>query len=414
MAIDYIKGLLCLKGGTKVSLHLRLCIAIWVILGVALTIKGALLPNRQTVFGVYQSGVTHWWLDQSLYAKYPGVDFFRYSPSSIFLFNPFVQLGPIGGPILWSWFSLVGLLLAGWRMMGKFWPMICDWAIGSLVMLFCALSGLWNHQSNGIIGALLVLGCMDVWENKLGRASFFFTFALVLKSTVLPVILLLMVARPWAMSWRLGLFGLMALMVPFLTRPPEIVWWQYQEWLNHLQSSQNLRWPGYRDAWYLILTLAEWMRPGPFNPLFWDCSPPPIYQYLQMGTGLGILYFVVRWANKKMAKEEWYPRTLCLGLLWLMVFGPATELATYGLIAPMLCWVHVSAKGNRAMVFVSFVFILFLSWRELTGPFAPYFPPIYASAPLGSTLLGIWLIKDSEYILGNPLMTSTENRNRTE
>ena len=410
MAGFHIKELLCRKGGTKVSLHWRLALLVWIILGVALTIKGAFLPNRQTVFGVYQSGVNHWWLDQSVYAKYPGVDLFRYAPSSIFLLNPVVQLGPTVGPILWSWFSILVLLLACWRMAGKLWPKESDWAIGSLVMLFCALSGLWNHQSNAIIGSLLVLGCVDIWENKFMRGALFFTLALVLKTTVLPVILLLMVSRPWALSWRLGLLGLVALLVPFLTRPPDIVLWQYQEWWKHLQLSHDLRWPGYRDAWYFILTLAEWIRPGSFNPLFWDCSPPPVYQYLQMGTGLGILFLVVRWAKKKMVKEEWYPRTLCLGLIWLMVFGPATELATYGLIAPMLCWVQVKAKHNRAMVTAAFVGILFLSWRELTGQFAPYFPPIYASAPIGSALLGIWLINDSESILDQPQSKETENR----
>ncbi len=393
------KEMLLINGGTQDSLRLRFCLFIWFVLALALTLKGVFLPNRQTVFGVYQTGVQHWWLDQSLYAKYPGVDFFRYSPTAIFLLAPFVQLGPIIGPILWSWISILGLLVAWGRLAEKYWPESPIWSGGSLIMLFCALSGLWNHQSNALIGSLLVLGTMDIWESRFMRGALFFTVGLVLKSTILPVIFLIMVARPWTMTWRLLLFGLIAFLIPFLTRPPEIVWWQYQEWWHHLKSSQDLRWPGYRDGWYFILTLAEWMREGPFNPLFWDCSPPKCYQLLQMGTGLGVLFFVIRWANWRIPKEEWYPRTLCIGLLWLMVFGPATELATYGIIAPMLYWVHQRARGNRALVNASFICIIFLSWRELTGIFSPYFPPIYASAPIGSTLLGIWLVYDTESIL---------------
>ena len=403
-----IKGLFFLPGGTKYSLTWRICFTIWSIFFIALVVKGMLIPGKQSVFGVYVSGVKHWWQDQSLYAKYPGIDYFRYAPATVFLFEPFVRCGFILGPILWGSFSVISVFFACNQMAGKFWNTNQPWAIGAVLALLVALSGLWNHQSNAIIGCLLVLATQQIYKNNFNISAFLLTLALVLKSTVLPVIALIIVSNFFAMSWRLFLFGLIFSLLPFLTRDPDTVIWQYGEWVRHLQSTQDIRWPGYRDGWFIILSVAEWLRSDSFNQSFWDCSPPLFYKIVQVASGLGCLVLAVRW--KVLPPSEWFPRTLALGLAWLMVFGPATELPTYGLIAPIFCWAYVKecskpfvSKSNfqNFIIKMSILFILILSIRDITIWIAPIFPPILSSAPFGIILFFIWLVLDSQYEIRN-------------
>lgn len=416
LTVKDIKGFFFLSGGTKYSPVWRFCFTLWIILVIALAIKSMVIPGRQSVFGVYGAGVNHWWADQSLYVKYPGIDYFRYAPSTVFLFDPFVRLGPIWGPILWGTASVFAVFFACKRMAGRFWPETQHWALGAAMALLGALSGLWNHQSNAVIGCLLVLGTVDIYDNKYLRGAFLLTTAVVLKSTVFPIIALVILAHPFAMFWRILLLGILFAFTPFLTRPPEIVLWQYGEWWRHLQATQDIRWPGYRDFWYIMLSLAEWVRLGDFDPLFWDCSAPFLYKLLQAGTGIGCFILGILW--KPLPPGEWYPRTLSLGLAWLMVFGPATELPTYGLIAPMFCWAFIQQssrvgkttfKGQPYLLRVALALVLIISWRELTIYLTPIFPPILAAAPLGTLIFAIWLIRDSQWeihsrnkLLANP------------
>jgi hypothetical protein len=403
LLIRNIKGLFFLPGGTKYSLIWRICLNFWLIFFVALAVKALLIPGRQSVFEVYVSGVKHWWQDQSLYAKYPGIDYFRYAPSAVFLFEPFVRCGLILGPMLWGCISVFSVFFACNQMAGKFWITNQPWAIGTILALLSAFSGLWNHQSNAIIGCLLILATLQIYNGNFLIASFLFAIGLVLKITVFPVIALVIFSNLFSMSWRLLLFVLIFGFLPFLTRAPDTVIWQYGEWARHLHATQDIRWPGYRDGWYIILSIAEWTRSGNYNPSFWDCSPPLLYKILQVATGLGCLVLTIGW--KALPSVEWYPRTLAFGLAWLMVFGPATELPTYGLIAPIFCWAYVKEfsksivpkiKYQSFILKFSLFFVSILSIRDFTIGLAPIFPPVLAAAPFGIILFAIWLFRDSQ------------------
>ena len=406
MRIADLKGLFFIAGGTKFSFIWRICFTLWSVFLIALIIKSLAIPGKQSVFGVYVDGVKHWWSDESLYAKYPGIDFFRYAPSAVFLFEPFVLFGPVFGPLIWGILSVFAVFYSCKLMAGTFWPSNSAWGIGGIMALLCALSGLWNHQSNAIIGFLLVFGTINIYQNKSGQSALLFSIACVLKSTVLPVVALLLILKPFSMLWRIILIFLLFAILPFLTKPPETVIWQYLEWGRHLQSTHDIRWPGYRDFWFVILSIAEWIRPGEYDPQFWNCSAPSLYKFVQAGTGLCCLLFAFIW--RSLPPVDWYPRTLALGLAWLMVFGPATELPTYGLFAPMLCWAFVRQftnvqncrlNGQSFILTVSFAFLLVLAQREFTIFFAPAFPVILSAAPIGSIIFIIWLIRDTRFLL---------------
>ncbi len=400
-------------------LGVRVFVTLWVVIGLALAVKSLVKPGSHSVFPVYYNASWNWWLEETLYLRHPQLDYFRYPPVAALFFFPFALFGPTMGPILWGWFSL-GLfawscqrlcdafLVPGRRDEKRFGLMV----FGLLAMLG-ALAGIWNYQSNALIGALLILGMLDVKERRWNRAACYFTGAILLKPTVLPPLVLLSVIHPWQMGWRLPLGVLLGFLAPLLTKPPEIVLWQYQEWLEHLRDTHGERWPGFRDAWFAWLAFREQWLGGPLWPFFWDVIPNLVYRVSQIAAGLVCFAAVLLWYRRGLNRDQFLLRSLTLGLLWLMLFGPATEFPTFGLISPLLAWGTLAAwdKGessrpsggarrtDRWLTASSLVLILVLGWRPTVVWIAPHLPIVLLAIPLGVVLFAIWLFADTDRLI---------------
>ena len=85
---------------------LRLAIVLWLVFGVAASIRTWLRPETHTVFPVLASSSGHYWNNQPLYAKYRLLDYFRYSPALAIAFTPLSSLGLTVGGIVWGWLSI--------------------------------------------------------------------------------------------------------------------------------------------------------------------------------------------------------------------------------------------------------------------------------------------------------------------
>lgn len=398
----------------KQPLGWRLFVTLWVVIGVAITIKSLVKPGSHSVFPVYYNASWNWWFNETLYLRHPQLDYFRYPPVAALFFFPFALFGPSLGPILWGWFSLVFFAWACLRLHqvfladGRDEKQLGLLALGVLSLLG-ALAGIWNYQSNAFLGALLILGMLDVKERRFHRAACFFSVAILLKPTVFPPIVLLSVLHPWQIGWRLTLGLLAGFFVPFLTKPPEVVLWQYQEWIEHLRDTQGERWPGFRDAWFAWLAFREQWLGGPLWPYFWDVVPNLVYRVSQITAGLVCFAAVLLWYRRGLNRDQFLIRSLTLGLLWLMLFGPATEFPTFGLISPLLAWCAlVSWKeknesstptkrwGNRSLTALGLFLILVLGWRPTVVWIAPHLPLVLLAIPLGVVLFALWLFADTD------------------
>ena len=82
-----------------------------------------------------------------------------------------------------------------------------------------------------------------------------------------------------------------------------------------------------------------------------------------------------------------YGRTLMLGLLWMVLFGPATESNTYSILAPV-GWLLVGVRLPRAARFAAVIGIALLVAGVLRGAF-PQDPEFSMSSlqPIGAFLL---------------------------
>lgn len=378
----------------------RLYVTIWIVIGIALTIKSLIKPGSHSVFPVYLNASWNWWNDIPLYDRHPKLDYFRYTPVAALFFFPFVLFGMGVGSAIWGWLSLGVFAFAGYRLYKAFCPGDTrQWLLFlfGMVALMGALSGIWNHQSNALIGALLVLGMLDIKDRNWNRSAVYFTFAVLLKPTVLPPIALVGVLHPWRLGWRLSLGLLAGLLFPFLTRPPEIVMMQYREWFDHIRDTNGERWPGFRDAWYAWLVVQEQIQGDALWPFFWDVVPDLVYRAIQVASGLICLPAVILWRIRGLEREQLILRSMALGMTWLMLFGPATEFPTFGLFSLFMAWAALEASQNktRSLMVASLILILLFGWRAFVMNLGESFPLVLAAIPTGVLLFGIWLFDDT-------------------
>lgn len=406
-------------------LDLRLALIVWLILGIAVSVRTVVRPSSHTVFPIFAASAQHWWGDSSLYDLYDGLDRFRYPPVFALFVTPFNSLGLTTGGILWSWLS-IAVFVAGLRQYVRD-VLPSEWTqqrISVFLMLGAlgALRGLWNAQSNALIAGFVLLGSAALaraaseasrrrqaaglyqTRGKPGTrdwwlAAVFLALAICLKLTPLAPVLLLMVLWPRQLAGRLlavvaGLF-----LLPFLTRPPGIVFDHYGEWIDHLMESGNIRWIGFRDGWTVWIVLHH-MLGGERGALFLGEPLASSWYHLVQLTSAAVVFLWCLWQRHRAKRLVLGPRwlihvSLSMGLAWLMLLGPAVEHATYVFLAPPLLWAILEPRAwqhGRGVIWTSFTLIMVLGWGAVTRMLAPDWPIVLIALPAGTALFALWLI----------------------
>jgi hypothetical protein len=400
---------------------LRLALAAWLILGVAVSVRTVVHPSKHTVFPIFASSAEHWWGNHPLYEIYPGLDRFRYPPVFALFVTPFSALGLTTGGILWSWLS-IGVLLAGlWQYVRDVVPSM--WTRQRLAaFLFLAavgaLRGLWNAQSNALIAGFVLLGSAALARaasrslNRERREDFahdsgshwwlatvLLAVPVSLKLTPLAPVLLLVALWPRQLAWRLLVVIAGLFLLPFLTQPPDIVLSQYSEWIDHLMDSGNVRWLGFRDGWTIWIVLHHMFAGGSGGLSLLEPMDSSWYHLVQLATAAAALGWCL-WQRQRTVSHALEPRwlvhmTLSMGLAWLMLFGPAVEHATYVFLVPPLLWAlleHRAWPHGRGLIWTSFMLIMVLGWGAVTRRLAPEWPIVLTALPAGTALFVMWLL----------------------
>lgn len=382
----------------------RIALTLWITLFIALTVKTILKPTSHSVFPVYfQAGIS-WWQQVDIYQVNQGLDHYRYSPTAAIFFSAFTFMGITLGAILWNFCSIVIFILGcnRFRKTMLFNEATINKECGGffIICLFAALSGVWNSQCNAFIVGLILLGATDLIEAKNNRAALFLALAFMIKSTILPILALLVLIKPFPLLPKLLLAIAFLLLFPFLTSPTSFVIAEYQSWYFHLQETKGLRWPGFRDAWYGWLVFQEQLHPGNFNDQLWSIPTNTIYKILQLSTGLATAVLIIIWKTTVTDKVELTFRTITVGMVWILLFGPASEFPTFAFIAPFLGWAWLERKTwnkGEPLLFTSLVLILFLGWQNFTFPLRNHLPILLCALPLGTFCFALWLILQTNH-----------------
>jgi hypothetical protein len=187
----------------------------------------------------------------------------------------------------------------------------------------------------------------------------------------------------------LAVCGVLAL-APFLTRPPDIVAWQYREWYVTLVGPIRERWPGYRDAWTIWEQLAPLLH----------CETDQIacrfaFMAAQPVAASGVLGWCLWQRQRGLSTGHLLTVILAMWASWQMLFGPATEQLTYGIIAPSASWaVLVSFAEMRArwLTVPAWAILTLLPAGDIEKVVLCIFSAGKILLPLGMVLFVAWLV----------------------
>ena len=319
-------------------------IGLWLAVILGVTIRGIAAPHQNSVFLVFRDAGHAWLGAQPLYAH---VGKYLYSPLAAAWFAPFALLPDWAASGVWRLVTGLAYLFAVvlWFCRGSDELLLIrkfnartESAQGPdepefvptaalLLLLPLSIGNLNNGQASPLIIALLLGGCLAALDERWTLAAACVSIATFFKIYPLAIGLLLAVIEPRKLIWRLILGIVILGLVSLMLQRPGYVLTQYADWWRSLGADQrrvSTELGSWRDAWLLLrivhvpITVAG-------------------YAVLQAATAVGAAIFC--WQRAKVwnrAAVIWAAFTV--GCLWITLFGPSTELATYIFLAPAVAF----------------------------------------------------------------------------
>lgn len=278
-------------------------------------------PGWHSVFPTYRDAGAAWIRQAPLYGA-PGI--FLYSPLVAAFFSPFALISQNVAEVLWRLLLGFALPLALWfnaRTLFDFSKKEFAWLFLLIVPL--TLSSLNNGQANIIIIVLFLVAAAAASQSRWLICAFCAAFAVYWKIYPIAFALLLAVIFPKKLIFRILLVLIGLFVVSLFLQKPSYTLQQYGDWLVNLASDRR-RAHEYYGRWrdfYLLLRLLG----IPISTMWWTIAE------VTAGSVAAAICFLG-------TTRHWPRATLLLGamslaIVWMLLFGPATEAATYVLIA---------------------------------------------------------------------------------
>ena len=320
----------------------RFAVVLWAAILLLLAVRVAVKPHSRNLYPIWATAGADWFAGSGKLYQRTGerdnlLDTFRYSPFVAATLVPWQFLPERVGGVVWRFFNAGVFLGAAYWWLRAAAPAVLSArrkAIFFLLLAPLALTSLNNGQVNALVIGFLLAALASVARERWWLAAVFIALATSLKIYPLSVGLLLAVCYPRAFAGRLLVALFAVVLLPFALQQPDYVLVQYQQWLALLADGDRKSWPlhmTYRDLWLLLRVL--------------DVSiSPATYQIIQIASGAACAAVCVfgRWRGQPL--RQVLIVVLSLGSCWMLLLGPATESATYILLASVLAWTLVAER----------------------------------------------------------------------
>jgi hypothetical protein len=327
-------------------------VGLWaaILLGVCLRIGFS--SHSHDVFGTYADAGRRWAAAQPLYNYTRG---FVYSPLVAAFFAPFAWLPIALGSVLWRLLNaavLVGAIFWWLKSSISNIPNTSSWLV-FLLILPLSLGNFNNGQVNPMIIGLLMIGLLAAQEKRWTLSAVAIGFATYLKIYPLSVGLLLVLIYPRQLGWRLALTLILMGAASFVLQRPAYVLEQYQRWFNTRAADDRRMNMDIAPRDFAMILRFLHIHLSTHFVLF--------LQFLA-AAGAAAICLVGRfrgWSEPRLLSCVFN-----LGTCWMLLFGPATEDATYAMIAPALAFTLAQAfhqetpRWMRALVCASYFILL--------------------------------------------------------
>jgi hypothetical protein len=383
---------------------------LWAVAVATVLARVALSPNRSRVFNVFKAAGARW-LEAG--ALYPHAGEFLYSPLVAAFFALFANLPDGLAGVLWRLGTILPYFLIAELWLQKKHPQAPGArGVGMLSLLVLSIGNVNNGQTSPLVLALLGGGLIAAGSGRWNVAALCIATTAFVKLYPLAFGLVLAVLYPRKMTWRLAAAVGALFFLSLMLQQPAYVLAQYRGWFACLGADHRRLADGvgtWRDVW-LLLRLAG--------------VPISVAQYALVQALMGALVVAFcLWAQRvrRWAPERLLISVLALGGCWVVLFGPATELATYIFLAPAFAVACASTFGNpkdlrftgsvhRLLLIGSF---FWLATAELLNAWVPAIRhnlALHALQPIGalgfSASVLVWLLDDSRWQASSPQSTS--------
>jgi Glycosyltransferase family 87 len=368
-------------------------IGIWAAVLLAVWIRIGLLSHSHDVFQTYVDAGRKWTAGQPLYSYTRG---FVYSPLVAAFFALFSWLPVSFGSVLWRQLTAAIFIWAiFWWLQAEInrrIPKSSYWLV-FLLILPLSLGNFNNGQVNPMIIGLLMIAILAAHEERWTLSAVALGFSTYLKIYPLSVGLLLVLLYPRQLGWRLVLTLVLMGAFSFILQRPSYVLEQYQRWFNtRAADDRRLNMDIAPRDFAMLLQLLH---------VHLNASAVLL---LQMLAGAGAAAICVAGRLLKWSEPRLLTCVFTIGTCWMLLFGPATEDATYAMIAPPLAFALVQAFHQntawwmRILVCASFAFLLlglilnsFFSLKKTA--------PLMSVQPFGALLFAsysvIWVFRSA-------------------
>jgi hypothetical protein len=385
------------KGGPRTeSLPNGAVIALWVTALLMVDIRVALVYPQHDVFVTYVDAGRKWIESQPLYPTTRG---FVYSPLIAALFAPFTGLPGWIGALIWRLLDAAVFVGANcWWLRARLHdqiPRSSSWLV-FLLLLPLSLGNFNNGQVNPFLIGLLMIAVLSVYSKRWTISAVCIGIAAYLKIYPLAVGLLLVLINPRQMGWRLAVTLILLGALSFVLQQPAYVSEQYQRWFSSRAA----------DDRGIIMNIGMVLKAVQIN------LSPHALMAIQVLSGVAVAAVCLFGRLRKWAEERLLVGLFTLSSCWMLLFGPATEDATYVMLAPALVFALVQAfhrptpSWMRNLLCASFVLLLLAQVLNSYFSFKKgvYSMSVQPSAALIFALYGVSnLFKSSLWCAGTPM-----------
>ena len=314
----------------------RLVLVLWLLMVLAVCVRVALSPQRQSVYSADYAPAGRDWLHGR--EVYHPQQRFIYGPPVAALLVPFAALPDAAGGILWRLVCTAALAVisAAWLQSGLSGLGNAPATHGGtarpaavfLLMLPLVAGNVNLGQMNLPILVLVAGSILAARAHRWTLAALLVVGAGYVKIYPLAVGLLLALLYPKHFAWRLALAGVIVFVFSLVLQRPWYVWSEYQHWFAVLHNDNRLDidlYASWRDFGFLLRACGVPLSDG-------------LYRVMEVGAGAVLAMFL--WLGQR--RWHWTEARLLggvfsLGCAWMMLFGPATESATYAVLSLAVC-----------------------------------------------------------------------------
>ncbi|MEQ1850891.1 MAG: glycosyltransferase family 87 protein [Chthoniobacteraceae bacterium] len=304
---------------------------LWVVVITILLVRSILKPGSGTVFPIFYTAGGRWLQAENLYQG--GTDYL-YSPLIAAFFAPFSLLPMWAANLAWRALNIALYLGAVrlWLRRGTSRIPPANEVVVFLLLLPLSIGSLNNAQSNPLLIAIIMGALVAARSGRWALSALCVGLITYLKIYPLAVGLLLVVLFPKKLGWRLAV-ALVALgALSFVLQKPSYVLEQYRNWAATRSVDERhydiMNRP--RDLWTLLYACGIELNLR-------------LYFLVQIlgGAAIAALCVFGRW--RQWATDRLLTAVFTLVTSWMLLLGPATESATYIILAPAICLATVEA-----------------------------------------------------------------------